>query len=238
MSVKENRSSTIVSSRDRTTKAKSGIDTDLRTVVQEVAIPGKYQMYFKPDKRATRKAEGDIQVGRSRSPKKINAAKWKNALDLTQDMPGAQQPSNDSNSKNPQKTRGFENVGWRALEQVYACDALPHPLFHRDHLEITKIKLLPDRKTFQLWYRPKADNRVSADDIAEAVAQYSGTFTAMLARRARTSGSSRLTFHLVRQSDLVASLDEAWAKIEQEIAEQEKSELEMTLQNRSIKELK
>ncbi|CAO3565554.1 unnamed protein product [Mortierella alpina] len=215
------------SSRDHHADAKAGrgkatSSTGLirKVVMDEVAIPGKYQIYFKPDKRTTRKAEGADTVDRKRSHKKIAAAKWNrngdgeksgadNRLEL-QDVADATSPTPS------QKTPGFDNVARRALEQAMAREVLPHPFYQQDYLDITEIKLLPDRKTFQLWYRPKASETVSADQIADAVAKHAATFKAMLARHARSSSSSKLTFHLVRQSDRQANMTEIWKKLEEE----------------------
>ncbi|KAF9932936.1 hypothetical protein FBU30_006922 [Linnemannia zychae] len=117
------------------------------------------------------------------------------------------------------KQHGFEYAGWRALEQAYARDVLPHPYFHQDYLDIVEIKLLPDRKTFQLWYRPKPSDRVTADEIAEAVTKHGAAFKAMLARHAprSSSPSSRLVFQLVRQSDRQADMPDLWRKLEEQV---------------------
>ncbi|KAG0380148.1 hypothetical protein BGX24_009974 [Mortierella sp. AD032] len=192
---------TVKSSRDSTTSPSSPsaryrraggqgqqqTTSDLRkSVMDEVAIPGRFQQYFRPDKRATRKAEGSVlSMDQSRSPKKVSAAKWNryggdekgDSEGGVADVVGVE--TNDkviadgkaegsrpthSGSSNGASRRGFDNVGWRALEETYARDVLPHPYFHQDYLNITEIKLLPDRKTFQLWYRPQPDDRVSASD--------------------------------------------------------------------------
>ncbi|KAF9954035.1 hypothetical protein BGZ72_004955 [Mortierella alpina] len=188
--------------------------------MDEVAIPGKYQMYFKPDKRATRKAEGTDVVDRKISPKKIAAAKWnrdpngeESGLD---DHSELRENANALSPASSQKSSGFDNVARRALELVMAREVLPHPYFQQDYLDITKIKLLPDRKTFQLWYRPKANETVSADQISDIVIKHAAAFKAMLARHARSSSSSRLTFQLVRQSDRQSNMTEIWKKLEGE----------------------
>ncbi|KAG9065257.1 hypothetical protein KI688_002580 [Linnemannia hyalina] len=200
----------------------------------EVAIPGRYQQYFRPDKRSTRKAEGSVlSMDRSRSPKKVSAAKWsqhdsnlegfvldgESSLDIDgQDVTGEVEPRPSSVSSRTSR-RGFDNVGWRALEETFARDVLPHPYFHQDYLDITEIKLLPDRKTFQLWYRPKPDDRVSADEIAEVIMKHGHAFKAMLARHAprSSSASSRLVFQLVRQSDRQADMSDLWRKLEEQV---------------------
>ena len=117
------------------------------------------------------KQENRLGVSRSRSPRKIAATKWHNSKEEYQglgDLTTAEDPSEGSaisgamTREAPSKKTGFENVASRALEQAYARDVLPHPYFHRDYVEITEIKLLQDRKTFQLWYRPKPAGRVTA----------------------------------------------------------------------------
>ncbi|KAG0248431.1 hypothetical protein BG011_000089 [Mortierella polycephala] len=180
--------------------------------MEEVAIPGKYQMYFKPDKRAVRKSERSITMGRSRSPKKIAATKWNPTQDR-QDAPDQQLELQDGSKP---RTRGFDNVASRALEQIYARDVLPHPYFNRDYLDFTEIKLLPDRKTFQLWYRPKPNDRVTADQIAGVVVKHATAFKAMLARHSRHSTSSRLVFQLTRQSDRQYEMEGIWKELEHE----------------------
>ncbi|KAG0285568.1 glutamine--fructose-6-phosphate transaminase (isomerizing), partial [Dissophora globulifera] len=155
----------------RATSSPTAVDILRRTVMEEVAIPGKYHIYFKPDKRAARKADDRETIGRPKSPKKVNAAKWKNTEEHPSSHQGGSGDSSgqellepDSGAVGPPKmvrARGFENVAWRALEQTYAQDVLPHPYFHRNYLDIVEIKLLPDRRTFQLWYRLKADGRVT-----------------------------------------------------------------------------
>ncbi|KAF9294321.1 hypothetical protein BGZ74_011338 [Mortierella antarctica] len=119
----------------RTQRGPISTGTLRKTVMEEVAIPGKYQMYFKPDKRATRKL----------------------------------------------------------------------------------IKLLEDRKTFQLWYRPKPNDLVTSDQIAEALSKHVHALKAMLARHARQTTSSRLVFQFVRQSDRQAEMDSIWRKLEAEV---------------------
>ncbi|KAF8948840.1 hypothetical protein BGZ46_005282, partial [Entomortierella lignicola] len=218
------------SSRDSLSKSRSkaegssAIDALRKTVIEEVAIPGKYRTYFKPDKRAIRKAEESMHTDRARPPKKVAAAKWKNMEEANNNKTeiDSEESEHSSNSRPQSRERGFENVGWRALEHIYARDVLPHPLLHRDYLQITEIKLLPDRKTFQLWYTPKPDDKVSSDQIAEAVAQHAGAFKAMLARYARSSTSSRLTFQLVRQSDQRASMADIWKRLEDELHQENK----------------
>ncbi|KAF9927296.1 hypothetical protein BGZ65_006858 [Modicella reniformis] len=116
------------------------VTTLRREVMDEVAIPGKYQMYFKPDKRALRKAESasaTMPLDRSRPSKKVIAAKWKDSqtTDLEDDTPADIATDLQQQSKASSK-RGFENVAWRALEQVYARNVIPHPYLHRDYLEI------------------------------------------------------------------------------------------------------
>ncbi|KAG0085947.1 hypothetical protein BGZ93_000363 [Podila epicladia] len=119
----------------RTQRGPISTGTLRKTVMEEVAIPGKYQMYFKPDKRATRKL----------------------------------------------------------------------------------IKLLDDRKTFQIWYRPKPNDLVSSHQIAEALSRHAHALKAMLARHARQTTSSRLVFQFVRQSDRQAEMDSIWRKLEAEV---------------------
>ncbi|KAF9277713.1 hypothetical protein BGZ68_009058, partial [Mortierella alpina] len=108
--------------------------------MDEVAIPGKYQILFKPDKRATRKAEGAGTVDRKRSPKKIAAAKWNRDLDESgADDDSGLQGSADAAGPTPfQRSPGFDNVARRALEQVMAREVLPHPYFQQDYLDITE----------------------------------------------------------------------------------------------------
>ncbi|KAF9214582.1 hypothetical protein BGZ59_003434 [Podila verticillata] len=210
-----------------------------KTVMEEVAIPGKYQMYFKPDKRATRKLvkqfildvviiqwkhetmtmEGDVKVERTRTTKKV-AAKWHKGRHANEeeDSSSSSIPSTDTSpSTGASRPKGFDNVAWRALEQMYAREVLPHPYLHRDYLDITEIKLLPDRKTFQLWYRPKPNDLVSSDQISEALAKHVHALKAMLARHARQTTSSRLVFQFVRQSDRQAEMDSIWRKLEAEV---------------------
>ncbi|KAF9139487.1 hypothetical protein BGX30_007897 [Mortierella sp. GBA39] len=180
----------------------------------EVAIPGRHQQYFRPDKRSTRKAEGSVlSMDRSRSPKKVSAAKWSQhdsnleGIVLDGDIDGqdvaGEVESRPSSVSSRTSRRGFDNVGWRALEETFARD----------------IKLLPDRKTFQLWYRPKPDDRVSADEIAEVITKHGHAFKAMLARHAprTSSASSRLVFQLVRQSDRQADMSDLWRKLEEQV---------------------
>lgn len=202
--------------------------------MDEVAIPGRYQQYFRPDKRSTHKAEGSLlSMDRSRSPKKVSAAKWsqhnsnleglvldgESSLDLDGQEVTGERGSRPSSVSSRTSRRGFDNVGWRALEETYARDVLPHPYFHQDYLDITEIKLLPDRKTFQLWYRPKPDDSVSADEIAEVITKHGYAFKAMLARHAprSSSASSRLVFQLVRQSDRQADMPDLWRKLEEQV---------------------
>ncbi|KAF9181183.1 hypothetical protein BGZ51_001954 [Haplosporangium sp. Z 767] len=158
-------------------------------VMEEVAIPGKYQMYFKPDKRAVRKAEGSITMERSRPSKKIAAAKWNSTQDR-QDAPDQQQLELQEGSR--PRTRGFDNVATRALEQIYAREVLPHPYFHRDYLDFTE------------------------DQIAGAVVKHATAFKAMLARHSRHSTSSRLVFQLTRQSDRQYGMAGIWKELEHE----------------------
>ncbi|KAF9092996.1 hypothetical protein BGX27_001691, partial [Mortierella sp. AM989] len=106
--------------------------------MDEVAIPGKYQTYFKPDKRSIRKAEGSVYTTRSRSPKKVMAAKWRNSQESSEETELRSGEAEDSSPEPQVKERGFENVAWRALEQIYARDVLPHPLLHRDYLKIAE----------------------------------------------------------------------------------------------------
>ncbi|KAG0000777.1 hypothetical protein BGZ80_006307 [Entomortierella chlamydospora] len=219
ISAKKGSSISFTPSRDYKPRSKAGTlsdasatDTLRRNVMDEVAIPGKYRTYFKPDKRTVRKEEESMHMSRLRSPKKVTAAKWKNSQESS-DTDLYSGESEEPNSTHIRK-RGFENVAWRALEQIYARDVLPHPLLHRDYL---KIKLLPDRKTFQLWYTPIPDDKVSSDQIAEAVAQHAAAFRAMLARHARSSTSSRLVFQLVRKSDQRASMADIWKRLEKEV---------------------
>ncbi|KAF8925374.1 hypothetical protein BGZ58_000864 [Dissophora ornata] len=94
--------------------------------MEEVAIPGKYQMYFKPDKRAVRKAENLALVDRSRSSKRVAVAK-------------SEGTTGDTDAATSSGAQGFENVAWRALELTYAQGVLPHPYFHRDYLEIAEV---------------------------------------------------------------------------------------------------
>ncbi|GJJ68170.1 hypothetical protein EMPS_00516 [Entomortierella parvispora] len=200
-----------------------------KTILEEVAIPGKYRIFFNPDKRTLRKSENKLGVDRSRSPKKIAATKWRNAQEEYQDINDLATTAEESTEQSAitgaksrgslSKKTGFENVASRALEQVYARDVLPHPYFHRDYFEVTEIKLLQDRKTFQLWYRPKPTGRVTADEITDAVSTHAAAFKAMLARHARTSTSSRLIFQLKRQSDLQADMNNLWTALEKQVQE-------------------
>ncbi|KAG0241103.1 hypothetical protein B0O80DRAFT_441208 [Mortierella sp. GBAus27b] len=198
-----------------------------KEVLDEVAIPGKYQVYFKPDRRALRKAENTLPLGHSNTPMKGTAGGWRDARSRSQDGPDVAtdlgQQSNDSQSNTP-STRGFENVAWRALEQAYARDVLPHPYIHREYLEIKDIKYLSHRKTFQLWYRPNPHGNVTESEIAEAVVKHAPAFRTILARHARSSISSRVTFQFARMSDRRASMSEIWAQLEKEAQEQSGSE--------------
>ncbi|KAF9345984.1 hypothetical protein BGX26_002539 [Mortierella sp. AD094] len=199
MSAKKESSISFRSSRDYQPKTKAGTLSDLsitdtlrRTVMDEVAIPGKYRTYFKPDKRTIRKAEGSMHTNRLRSPKKVTAAKWRNSQEFN-DTDLRSGESEESNSRSHIRERGFENVAWRALEQIYARDVLPHPLLHRDYLKVTE------------------------DQIAEAVGQHAAAFRTMLARYARSSTSSKLVFQLMRQSDQQASMADIWKRLEKEV---------------------
>ncbi|KAK3821469.1 MAG: hypothetical protein J3Q66DRAFT_367172 [Benniella sp.] len=193
--------------------------------MNEVAIPGKYQLYFKPDKRAIRKAEGASASNRSRPPKKVAAVKAPSRLqDSAKVAADLQQQTSAFDSKASSRARGFENVAWRALEQAYARNEFPHPYLRRDYLEITEVKLLPDRRTFQLWYRPKPHGRVNEDEIAEAMVKHTAAFKAMLMKHARPSTSSRLTFQFARMSDRHASMSDIWAQLEKEVQEQSERE--------------
>ncbi|KAF9325489.1 hypothetical protein BG006_011033, partial [Podila minutissima] len=199
----------------RTQRGPISTGTLRKIVMEEVAIPGKYQMYFKPDKRATRKLEGDAKVERTRSAKKVAAAKWRK--DRRDEEEEEEEKDSSTSSSSPSsldpstgassRPKGFDNVAWRALEQVYAREVLPHPYLHRDYLDITEIKLLEDRKTFQLWYHPKPNDLVTSDQIAEALSKHVHALKAMLARHARQTTSSRLVFQFVRQSDRQAEMD-------------------------------
>ncbi|KAF8945727.1 hypothetical protein BGZ47_002122 [Haplosporangium gracile] len=150
-------SSSSSSGRYRRDRSGSMVSDLRKTVLDEVAIPGRYQQYFRPDKRTTRKAEESVfSMERSRSPKKVSAAKWSqhdNTLEgLVQDGEsdenidgyesttegGSRPPSSPVSSRISR--RGFGNVGWRALEEAYARDVLPHPYFHQDYLDITEVK--------------------------------------------------------------------------------------------------
>ncbi|KAG0338877.1 hypothetical protein BG004_007046 [Podila humilis] len=221
------------STRDSTTRPQpsrfGSTSTLRRTVMDEVAIPGKYQIYFKPDKRATRKQEGGLKVERTRAPKKVAAARSNRTPDeghanLEQDDVSGGSTTHGENYTDDtgsirttnSTAKGFDNVAWRALEYIYAREVLPHPLLHRDYLEITEIKVLPDRKTFQLWYRPKPDIEVTSDQIVEALSKHGHALKAMLARHARQTSSSRLSFQFVRQSDRQAMMDTIWRKLEAE----------------------
>ncbi|KAG0034264.1 hypothetical protein BGZ81_005611 [Podila clonocystis] len=215
----------------RTHRGPISTGTLRKTVMEEVAIPGKYQMYFKPDKRATRKLEGDVKVERTRTTKKVAAAKWHKDRHDEDREEGFSSPSSSISYSSPSlsigassRPKGFDNVAWRALEQVYAREVLPHPYLHRDYLDITEIKLLPDRKTFQLWYRPKPNDLVSSDQIAEALSKHVHALKAMLARHARQTTSSRLVFQFVRQSDRQAEMDSIWRRLEAEVGRGEGKE--------------
>ncbi|KAF9429156.1 hypothetical protein BGZ76_001730 [Entomortierella beljakovae] len=192
------------SSPTTTRKPSTGIDSIRKSVMSEVAIPGKYQIYFKPNKRSNRKSEG-ITPKKSQLPKKMAAAKWRGVQDSMDGEPKESEETDQDNNNHDSKPQlkgkqGFENVAWRALEYIYARDVLPHPFFHKDYLEIVEEK------------------------IVEAVAQHAAAFKAMLARHARPSTSSRLTFQLVRQSDHRASMDDIWKRLESEIALEDESE--------------
>ncbi|KAF9119343.1 hypothetical protein BGW39_000376 [Mortierella sp. 14UC] len=102
-------------------------------------------------------------MDRSRSPKKVSAAKWGNHFGNSDDDGGAvadvegvgadgQEPTGShaegsrpslettGSSSRASSRRGFDNVGWRALEETYARDVLPHPYFHQDYLNITEYR--------------------------------------------------------------------------------------------------
>ncbi|KAG0068764.1 glutamine--fructose-6-phosphate transaminase (isomerizing), partial [Podila epicladia] len=216
------KSVTVEDSPSRTQRGPISTGTLRKTVMEEVAIPGKYQMYFKPDKRATRKLEGNAKIERTRSTKKVAAAKWRNDRHAEEEEKDSSTFSSSPSSLDPStgvssRPKGFDNVAWRALEQVYAREVLPHPYLHRDYLDITEIKLLDDRKTFQIWYRPKPNDLVSSHQIAEALSRHAHALKAMLARHARQTTSSRLVFQFVRQSDRQAEMDSIWRKLEAEV---------------------
>ncbi|KAF9403991.1 hypothetical protein BGZ94_004427, partial [Podila epigama] len=124
-----------------------------KTVMDEVAIPGRFQKYFKPDKRTTRKLEGDVKVERKRGTKKLAAAKTyedgrKPVFDKDHDestelsSTGSEAlfstVSEDISPATTSRPGGFENVAWRALEQMYARDVMPHPLLQQRYLDITE----------------------------------------------------------------------------------------------------
>lgn len=103
-----------------------------------------------------------LSMDRSRSPKKVSAAKWSHhdssldgaVIDGESNYPdnivghvnAAGGDSGGEGSRPVESTRtsrrGFDNVGWRALEETYARDVLPHPYFHQDYLDITEVTLL------------------------------------------------------------------------------------------------
>lgn len=71
------------------------------------------------------------------------AAKWhKDRHDNEEEASSSSSlPSSDtSSSTGVSRPKGFDNVAWRALEQMYAREVLPHPYLHRDYLEITEVK--------------------------------------------------------------------------------------------------
>jgi hypothetical protein len=102
-----------------------------------------------------------LSMDRSRSPKKVSAAKWSqhdSSLDdavldgetnHSDDIEGHENKTGGDGEVGASRplvstrTRrsGFDNVGWRALEETYARDVLPHPYFHQDYLDITEVTL-------------------------------------------------------------------------------------------------
>lgn len=60
----------------RTQRGPISTGTLRKTVMEEVAIPGKYQMYFKPDKRATRKLVSKL-FGRPPVGKNVRKIQWR-----------------------------------------------------------------------------------------------------------------------------------------------------------------
>lgn len=94
-----------------------------------------------------------ISMDRSRSPKKVSAAKWsqhdsnleglvldgESSLDIDGQESTGEGGSRPSSVSSRTLRRGFDNVGWRALEETYARDVLPHPYFHQDYLDITEV---------------------------------------------------------------------------------------------------
>ena len=82
-----------------------------------------------------------MHTSRLRSPKKVTAAKWKNSQESSETDLYSEE-SGEPNSTHTKK-HGFENVAWRALEQIYARGVLPHPLLHRDYLKVTEVRYIP-----------------------------------------------------------------------------------------------
>lgn len=96
-----------------------------------------------------------LSMDRSRSPKKVSAAKWSQhdsnleglvlggepSLDIDKQESTIEGGSRPSSVSSRTSRRGFDNVGWRALGETYARDVLPHPYFHKDYLDITEVKL-------------------------------------------------------------------------------------------------
>ncbi|KAG0252195.1 hypothetical protein DFQ27_008223 [Actinomortierella ambigua] len=204
-------------------------------VLDEVMVPGRFKAFFKPEKQVDIAGEPVIRTAKSRSsPKKVSAAAaarsgttaWPPVVeDAAKGATGELDVDNSLKTSSPSTGRsGRQSVGWRALEEVYAREVLPHPYVNKTYLDIVQVKLLDDRKTYQYWYRPIPSGSVTADDIAHAVSQHAPALRAMLARHAypHAPGSKRLSFQFVRQSDRIASMDQLWKQLEDEASSENK----------------
>ncbi|KAF9972264.1 hypothetical protein BGZ73_004649 [Actinomortierella ambigua] len=98
---------------------------------------------------------------KSRSPRKLPAA----ARSGIARSPAAEEEENTTLASSAAASTGRsgrQSVGWRALDEVYARETLPHPYFNKSYLDIVQVKLLDDRKTYQYWYRPIPSGSVTA----------------------------------------------------------------------------
>ncbi|KAG0244034.1 hypothetical protein BGW41_000462 [Actinomortierella wolfii] len=210
-----------------------------RKIMDEYMIPGRYKSFFKPDKRTKVKMEEPlIRTAKSRSTRKVpaktaattnfvhagdtvtNVGRDASEKEITTTLSTDGESSHQSSTSSSSSTRqGRQTVGWRALEEMYAHEVLPHPYIGKAYLDIVQVKLLDDGKTYQFWYRPIPTDSVSSDDIANEVTRHAPALRAMLARHAyhHAPGAKRLSFQFVRQSDRIASMDQLWKQLEEDL---------------------
>ncbi|OZJ05344.1 hypothetical protein BZG36_01571 [Bifiguratus adelaidae] len=133
------------------------VDALNQHVLSEWMIPGKYQRYFKPKRR--RVEEGLI---------KGEATDAESIPDIVQKAPFKHSATDATKTPTVLQKR-YAQQTWRALDRMYASDALPSRYVTKDFITIDAVEISPNLKRCNVLYSPMAKDEKQKKHIISAM---------------------------------------------------------------------